>query len=185
MKASARQKSSSVASATGTSARVEPTGAYALDDTPVTAAYTVGQTESGEYRLTSVPRGLHLQSQDRERSFTAYDVYFLRRAVDGTATARLVPDRVFLPVTAERAPSLVEALLRGATLPLSPAVASAVPEGTAVGSPVADFVPAALRRVRQRHRLLSFTGHRRILGSSAGFAYMRGQPRWTASGRSS
>ncbi len=118
------------------SARVEPTGAYALDDTPVTAAYTVGRLESGEYRLTSVPRGLHLQSQDRERSFTAYDVYFLRRAVDGTATARLVPDRVFLPVTAERAPSLVEALLRGATLPLSPAVASAVPEGTALASPV-------------------------------------------------
>lgn len=118
------------------SARVEPTGAFALDDTPVTAAYTVARLESGEYRLTSVPRGLHLQAQDRERSFTAYDVYFLGRAVDGSATARLVPDRVFLPVTAERAPSLVEALLRGATLPLRPAVASAVPEGTALASPV-------------------------------------------------
>ena len=118
------------------SARVEPTGAFALDDTPVTTAYTVARLESGEYRLTSVPRGLHLQSQDRERSFTAYDVYFLARAVDGAATARLVPDRVFLPVTAERAPSLVEALLRGATLPLRPSVATALPEGTALASPV-------------------------------------------------
>ena len=119
------------------SARVEPTGAFALDDSPVTAAYTVGQLASGEYRLTSVPRGLHLPSQDRERSFTAYDVYFLGRDVDDAATARLVPDRVFLPVTAERAPSLVEALLRGATLPLRPAVASALPEGTGLASPVA------------------------------------------------
>lgn len=118
------------------SARVEPTGAFALDDTPVTAEYTVARLESGEFRLTSVPRGLHLQSQDRERSFTASDVYFLGRAVDGSTTARLVPDRVFLPVTAERAASLVEALLRGATLPLRPAVASALPEGTALASPV-------------------------------------------------
>lgn len=141
------------------SARVEPTGAFALDDTPVTAAYTVGQLDSGEYRLTSVPRGLHLQSQDRERSFTAYDVYFLGRAVDGAATARLVPDRVFLPVTAERAPSLVEALLRGATLPLRPAVASALPEGVALASPVtvADGVVTVdltgqVRELQQRDR---------------------------------
>ena len=48
-------------------ARVEPTGAYSLDDRPVVASYTVGRVVSGEYRLTSVPPGLHLTRQARER----------------------------------------------------------------------------------------------------------------------
>jgi hypothetical protein len=119
------------------SARVEATGAYSLDDTVVTATYEVGRMPSGEYRLTSVPPGLHLTTQARERSFTAYDVYFLRRAANERSTSRLVPDRVFLPVTAAPAPALVAALLRGATPPLWPAVGTAVPPGTALAAPVA------------------------------------------------
>ena len=121
-----------------TSARVEATGAYRLDDTVVVADYTVAQLPSGAYRLTSVPSGLHLTTQARERSFTGYDVYFLGRAADGSSTSRLVPDRVFLPVTAKPAPALVAALLRGATAPLRLAVGSAVPPGTALASRVRD-----------------------------------------------
>ena len=117
-------------------ARVEPTGAYALDDTTVVAEYSVGRMPSGEYRLTSVPPGLHLTTQARERSFTGYDVYFLGRSADGSTTSRLVPDRVFLPVTAKPAPALVAALLRGATPTLRPAVGTAVPPGTELASPV-------------------------------------------------
>lgn len=122
-----------------TTARIEPTGEFAVDDSPVTASYTVAQMESGEYRLTSVPPGLHLTPQDRERSFTAYDAYFLGREADGSASGRLVPDRLFVPVSADPAdpaPALVAALLRGATLPLRPAVTSALPEGTELASPV-------------------------------------------------
>ena len=119
-----------------TIARVAPTGAYTLDATTVVASYTVAQMESGEYRLTSVPPGLHLTTQARERSFTGYDVYFLGRAADGSGSTRLVPDRVFLPVTASVEDALVAALLRGATPPLRPAVATAVPPGTGLASPV-------------------------------------------------
>ena len=119
-------------------ARVEPTGAYSLDGTAVVAPYTVARLASGEYRLTSVPPGLHLTTQARERSFTGYDVYFLGRSADGGSTSRLVPDRVFLPVTASVAPALVAALLRGATPPLRPAVGTAVPPGTALASPVEE-----------------------------------------------
>jgi hypothetical protein len=119
-------------------ARVEATGSYALDDTPVVAPYTVGLMPSGEYRLTAVPPGLHLTSQARERSFTGYDVYFLGRAADGSSTSRLVPDRVVPPVTASVAPALVAALLRGATPALRPAVGTAGPAGTALASPVKE-----------------------------------------------
>jgi len=121
-------------------ARVEAAGAYVLDDTAVVARYTVAQIPSGEYRLTSVPPGLHLTTQARERSFTAYDVYFLGRAADGSSTSRLVPDRVFLPVTVTAAPAkaLVAALLRGATPPLRLAVGSAVPPGTSLAARVKE-----------------------------------------------
>ena len=91
-------------------ARVEATGAYSLSDTPVVAPYTVGLMPSGEYRLTAVPPGLHLTAQARERSFTGYDVYFLGRSADGSSTSRLVPDRVFLPVTASVAPRTLNRL---------------------------------------------------------------------------
>ena len=117
-------------------ARIRPTGSFSPDGTVVTAPYAVARMPSGEFRLTAVPPGLHLTTQDRERSFTANDVYFLARGPDGGAAGRLVPDRVFLPVTAERAPALLDALLAGPTEPLRPAVASAVPPGTALASPV-------------------------------------------------
>ena len=117
-------------------ARIEPTGSFSPDAAPVLATYTVARTPAGELRLTSVPPGLHLTTQDRERSFTANDIYFLARGMDGAGTGRLVPDRVFLPVTSERAPALVSALLAGPTSALRPAVESAVPAGTDLASPV-------------------------------------------------
>lgn len=143
-------------------ARIEPTGAFVLDEEPVIAPYVVAEQPSGEYRLTSVPDGLHLVEPDRARSFRPYDVYFLARGVDGKPTGRLVPDRVFLPVTAERAPALVSSLLLGPTLPLSAAVVTAVPPMTRPTSAVtvADGVvtvdlPAELEQLdtRQRQRL--------------------------------
>lgn len=121
------------------SARIEPTGAFVLVDEPVSAGYVVARQPSGEFRLTSVPAGLHLVDADRAGSFRPYDVYFLARGLDGRATGRLVPDRVFLPVTAERAPGLVSALLRGPTLPLGAAVVTAVPPMT---RPTAEVTPA-------------------------------------------
>lgn len=143
-------------------ARIEPTGAFVLDDKAVTAPYVVAEQPGGEFRLTSVPDGLHLMEPDRARSFRPYDVYFLARGLDGQPTGRLVPDRVFLPVTAERAPALVSSLLLGPTLPLSAAVVTAVPPMTRPTSAVtvADGVvtvelPAELERLdtRQRQRL--------------------------------
>jgi hypothetical protein len=120
-----------------TTARIRTTGGFVLDTTPVDETYTVARMPSGEFRLTSVPPGLHLRDVDRENSFQPYDVYFLARGLDGGPTARLVPDPVFLPVTAERAPALVAALLLGPTLPLNAAVETAVPPTTTTASPVA------------------------------------------------
>lgn len=163
-------------------ARIEATGAFVLDDEQVPAPYVVAQQPGGEFRLTSVPNGLHLSDADRTRSFRPYDVYFLARGLDGAPTGRLVADRVFLPVTAPRAPALVNALLLGPTLPLSAAVDTAVPRMTepVSAATVADGVvtvdlPRALEKLdtRQRQRLSAqfaytllptFTGVRLLAG---------------------
>ena len=144
-------------------ARIRATGGVVLDTTPVKVPFTVALMPSGEYRLTQVPRGLYLTEPERERSFRPYDVYFLARGLDGRPTARLVPDPVFVPVTAERAPALVTALLLGPTLPLSAAVETAIPPGTMTASPVSvaddgvvtvDLTAEVLELLpRQRQRL--------------------------------
>jgi hypothetical protein len=119
-----------------TTARIRSTGGFVLDTSGLTVPFTVARMPSGEYRLTVVPNGLFLAEADRERSFSPYDVYFLARGLDGSPTSRLVPSPVFLPVTTERAPALVAALLLGPTVPLSAAVETAIPTGTSLASPV-------------------------------------------------
>ena len=120
--------------------RIAADGAFSLIDRPETEAYSVARQPDGEYRLVKVPPGLLLTRGDRDRSFTPYEVYFLGRAADGSATARLVPDRVFLPDTAEPAQALVDALLGGATDALLGAVESAAPAGTTATASVTDGI---------------------------------------------
>lgn len=120
--------------------RIAADGAFSLVDKPETAAYSVARQPDGEFRLVKVPPGLLLTRGDRDRSFTPYEVYFLGRASDGSATARLVPDRVFLPDTAEPVQALVDALLGGATDALLGAVESAAPPGTTATAAVTDGI---------------------------------------------
>jgi len=113
-------------------AQISADGSYRLApvEPPGPEVYQVRRRPDGELRLAQVPPGLRLQSADLSRSFVARDVFFLGRASAGMATARLVPDRVFLPVTVEPARALVQALLDGASGSLAGAVQSASPQGT-------------------------------------------------------
>ncbi|TAL21972.1 MAG: hypothetical protein EPN99_06655, partial [Frankiales bacterium] len=120
--------------------RIAADGAFSLIDRTETAPYSVARQPDGEFRLVEVPPGLLLTRGDRDRSFTPYEVYFLGRAADGSATARLVPDRVFLPDTAEPVQALVDSLLDGATDALLGAVQSAAPTGTTATAAVTDGI---------------------------------------------
>lgn len=116
-------------------ARIEADGAYRMaqpDRLPPVERFRVTADARGELRLSQVPPGLRLQTADVARSYVPGEVFFLGRSTVDTATARLVPDRVFLPVTVEPARALVTALLTGASGALRDAVESAVPEGTQV-----------------------------------------------------
>lgn len=112
------------------SAEIAADGAFSLIDEPVTRAYSLARQPSGEYRLVSVPSGLLLTPGERDRSFEPTNVLFLGRSADGSASARLVPDRVFVPVTADPAQALVDRLLDGPSDALLGAVESAAPPGT-------------------------------------------------------
>ena len=128
-------------------ARIAPDGAYRLepaDTPPPPDEFRVGAGQDGRLLLTEVPTGLRLASADVPRSYAPQDVFMfgdVPAVPAGTDPAamgdeRLVPDRVFLPVTVDPASALVRALLRGPSLSLAPAVRTAVPEGTTLTSPV-------------------------------------------------
>ncbi|HVE74837.1 MAG TPA: LpqB family beta-propeller domain-containing protein, partial [Mycobacteriales bacterium] len=87
--------------------------------------------------ITSPPRGLFLAQPDRNRSFRARNIYFLAPPFnDATPPAQLVPDRVFLPASANVADSLVRRLLLGPTAPLAGAVVTSAPVGMRLRQPV-------------------------------------------------
>lgn len=87
----------------------------------------------GRWQITSVPDGLLLSRADRDRSFRARNLYFLAPpSSPGAESSHLVPDRVFLPVTASSPDALIRRLLAGPSRSLGDSVATAFPPGTRV-----------------------------------------------------
>ncbi len=115
--------------------RVHADGTYAPAADGETAEITIPLTQvDGEWRIAGPPPGLVLSESQFEREYAPYEVYF-PEPVSGV----LVADQVMLPVGgANQSTLLVQSLLRGPTAWLSPAVATAFPEGTAL---VTDSVP--------------------------------------------
>ena len=139
--------------------RILTDGSFRLEDAVVRDDFRV-VTVDGELRLAAVPQGLRLVVDDLERSYTPYDVHYLSSDVGGSPSGRLVPDRVFLPVSREPGQALVDALLNGPTRRLSPAVLSAAPAGTTAEVDVASGIVtvelsavAAGLDTRERQRL--------------------------------
>jgi hypothetical protein len=91
---------------------------------------TLEQVE-GEWRIANPPAGLLVSDQDFESEFRAYNRYYFDPEFE-----ILVPDPVYLPVQGSETTLLAEALLRGPTGWLAPAVRSAFPDNTALGVPV-------------------------------------------------
>lgn len=114
------------------------TGRVRADGSYVTLA---GQRVEEEYRLLhqrggwlldDVPAGLRLTAADRQRAFTAQDVYYLAPQPAGDQP-HLVPDQVFLPVGGDPATTLVGRLVRPPSVALAGSVRTAVPEGARLG----------------------------------------------------
>lgn len=106
--------------------------------TPGETQEFVVETEQvdGEWRITDPPPGVVMSEFHFFREFEAHNLYFF----DPTYTV-LVPDPVYIPRNGQPATLLAQALLRGPSEWLAPAVRTAFPEGTALsvrGVPVKD-----------------------------------------------
>lgn len=145
-----------------TVARISDDGSYRLENRPLVERYTVARQPDGQLRLTGVPVGLRLTPADRELSYRPYEVDFLRVATTGEPTSRLVPDRVFLPVTADQAQAAVAAALRGPSAPLQGAVVAAAPPGTRLLSRVRVDAGVVTADLSSEARTLDLRGRQRL-----------------------
>lgn len=107
-------------------ATVDSAGIYsqAAPGTTSTITYTMVQDASGEWRISDLPDGVLMSEVNFGTLYRKTPVYFL--SADGST---LVPDLRWYPLR-NRATYAVRGLLAGAVEWLSPAVISAVPDGT-------------------------------------------------------
>ena len=119
--------------------RIDADGSYTRATGRISFRVRLVNTARTGWALSDVPDGLLLSTADRDRSFRSRNVYFLAPSPPQAADAptHLVPDPVFIPVTADPAQALVERLLAGPSRPLGDSVETAVPDDTALRRPVA------------------------------------------------
>ena len=86
----------------------------------------------GEWRITNPPPGLLVFEKDFESEFREYNLYYWDADFE-----ELVPDPVYVPTQGNVPSLLAEALVRGPSRWLAPAVSTAFPDGTTVPLPVA------------------------------------------------
>ena len=113
-------------------------GSYSAARGRVDELVRVRKGARGRWVITSVPDGLLLSAADRDRSFRPRNVFFLAPRVSTSAPPHLVPDQVFLPLSADSAEALVRRLVAGPSRLLGDSVRTAVPQGTSVRSVITD-----------------------------------------------
>lgn len=89
--------------------------------------------DNGEWRISTPPDGLLLSQYYFNQFYRSLNLYFLE-----PGHGAVVPDPIYLPSGNQTATALLQALLRGPTTWLKPAVQSAIPIGTTlnVSSPI-------------------------------------------------
>ncbi|WP_020577236.1 LpqB family beta-propeller domain-containing protein [Actinopolymorpha alba] len=94
-------------------------------------ALDLGMTKvNGEWRISKPPNALIMSAFNFGREYTEYNLYFFDPDFE-----ILVPDPVYLPIRGHTVTLLVNALLRGPSAWLRPAVRSAFPDGARLEAP--------------------------------------------------
>jgi hypothetical protein len=113
--------------------RIDIDGSFTRESGTITLGVQLRQGVHGRWQISTVPDGLLISSADRDPSFRPRNVYFLAPPpADGQPSTHLVPDRVFVPVSADAADALVRRLLAGPSRALRSSVLNAFPAGTTV-----------------------------------------------------
>jgi len=109
-------------------ASVDADGHYQVMDSGTVRALTFGMVrENGEWRISRAPNLTILIRPVFDVIFRSYSIYFYDQPMQ-----HLVPDLRWFPSRASTATRMVNALLKGPSDWLKPAVSSAIPAGTAL-----------------------------------------------------
>lgn len=117
-------------------ATVAQDGSYKINRLPLQVRFSM-QKIKGEWRIDNPPPGIFVRSSDFSQNFHEANVYFLNPSRDA-----VVPDpRYFEVPTTSMANRLVQALIAGPSMWLTPAVVTDIPKGTILRSNVVDDSP--------------------------------------------
>jgi spore germination protein GerM len=95
-------------------------------DSKVSANFKISKDAAGQFRISELPDGIFLSSNDVDRSFRSFPLYFFNPDL-----TELVTDSVFVPVgSTGAATTLVRSLLSGPASYLSATTRNAFPAGT-------------------------------------------------------
>ena len=121
------RKGDAIAAEGGLSGVIDKSGEYTVSAPGSRVEINYGVTQvDGQWRISSLPKGLVLGPSDIDRGYRTFDLYYFTRDF-----STLVPAPVTVPLTSSGlATQLVRGLLSGPTPWLAPAVTTAFPEGT-------------------------------------------------------
>ncbi|MGM0385533.1 MAG: LpqB family beta-propeller domain-containing protein [Actinomycetota bacterium] len=137
---------------------LDASGRYAeTRPTPATSGFTLVRGDDDQWRIAVLADGLLISDLNFQQTFSWIPLYFLT-----TDNASLVPDTRWYPYEG-RAAAIVRGLLEGPSGWLAPAIATAFPEGTILGTggvavqdgiAVVDLSRAALTATEEQRSLM-------------------------------
>jgi hypothetical protein len=114
---------------------VGPDGSYSARSGPQVQDFAMQQNRDGQWRISNPPDGLLISDTSFSANFTSYNLYFF-----DSRFRTLVPDPIYLPTDGQTETALVQALMRGPTAWLRPAVGTAFPPRSSL---VGNSVPVS------------------------------------------
>lgn len=106
-------------------------GSYTAESGRLTQDFGMQKDAKGQWRISNPPDGLLISDTSFSATYTSYNLYFF-----DPQFRTLVPDPIYLPIDGQTATALVQALLRGPTAALRPAVTTAFPRLSLASVPV-------------------------------------------------
>ena len=110
-------------------------GSFNATSGPLTQDFAMQKDAKGQWRISNPPDGLLISDTSFSATYTSYNLYFF-----DPQFRTLVPDPIYLPIDGQTASALLQALLRGPTDTLRPAVATAFPRTSLNSVPVVDGI---------------------------------------------
>lgn len=106
-------------------------GSYSAESGRLVQDFGMQKDAKGQWRISNPPDGLLISDTSFSATYASYNLYFF-----DPQFRTLVPDPIYLPIDGRTATALMQALLRGPTASLRPAVTTAFPRLSLTSVPI-------------------------------------------------